>query len=83
MAQFTIDLPDELIAFAKTKLGYDVDSLIQDWLIKPLMERYEIEQKNVELAKVEPAITAIVEGVRSKVKLEKVKKQLDNKPVNG
>ena len=78
MAQFTIDLPDELIKLAKSKFGMDVPTLVDSWLVKPLMDHYREEEKQAELSKVEPAITQKVEAVRGKIQFDKVNKPLDN-----
>lgn len=68
---YKIDIPDEVVEFAMSKFGMDIHSLIQAWVIKPLMEHFTEGQKEVEYQKVKPQIEAKVKELKDAVKIEK------------
>lgn len=68
---YKIDIPDEVVEFAMSKFGMDVHSLIQAWVIKPLMEHFSEGQKDVEYQKVKPQIEAKVKELKDAIKIEK------------
>lgn len=82
MGSYTLKLPDPVIAFVKNVLGYDLDSYVDTMLIKPLMEHYEEDQKQVELKKVEKKIKNHVEDMRGKIKLDRVIEVVEEAPVD-
>lgn len=71
MPIYTIDIPDEAVAFVKGKFGQDMPSYIEEKLIRPLMDHFEEGERQNELAKVQTQIRGRVDAVKQKIKLEK------------